>query len=167
MERKISYKIIKLDISYADEIAVIEKACFSVPWSPETIRSEMSNCINDFYGAVDDGGKLLGYIGYQNVCDEMNVFNVAVLPEARRNGIGNGLVGRMTEDARSRGTGVINLEVRATNLSAIGLYERNGFVFCGIRKDYYTDPRENAILMRLAFDGSQEMEDPVEIWDED
>lgn len=167
MERKVNYKIIKLDPTYADEIAGIEKVCFSVPWSPETIRSEMSNGINCFYGAAGDDGKLLGYIGFQSVCDEMNVFNVAVLPSARRNGIGSSLVGKMTEEAGNRKTRVINLEVRASNLSAIGLYERSGFVFCGIRKDYYSEPRENALLMRLAFDGSQEMEDPVEIWDED
>ena len=70
---------------------------------------------------------------------------------------------KFIEASKEKETQVIFLEVRASNLPAINLYEGVGFVFCGIRKDYYDDPKENAILMRLAFDGTQEFEE----WDDD
>lgn len=167
MERKISFEIRKIGPEYAGAVADAEKACFSVPWSEETVSSEMRKETNTFLGAFGEEDRLLGYIGWQSVAPEADIFNVAVLPDARRNGIGDALVSEMTAMARENGIFVFNLEVRASNLGAIGLYEKQGFVFCGIRKNYYTEPNENALLMRLAFDGSQEMEDPVEIWDED
>ena len=99
----------------------------------------------------------------KSVTGETEIFNVAVSPEFRRKGIGKALIEKFIKTVREKDTQVIFLEVRTSTLSAISLYEKTGFVFCGIRKDYYTDPKENAILMRLAFDGTQEFED----WDDE
>ena len=106
-------------------------------------------------------------MGGRTVAGETEIFNVAVAPKFRRNGVGKSLLERFIAAVREKESAVIFLEVRASNLPAMGLYEKEGFVFCGIRKDYYDDPKENALLMRLAFDGTQETEDPIECWDEE
>lgn len=166
MERKIEYTVEKLDESFAEKIAENEKICFSVPWSINSLKSEMKNPLNTFLGAVTPDKTVLGYVGWQQIGNEVNIFNVAVIPKARRKGIGANLISDMIISAKKKGAEIFNLEVRPSNLPAIGLYESNGFVFYGIRKNYYENPKENAILMRLAFDGSQEDEDPIDIWDE-
>ena len=94
---------------------------------------------------------------------ELYIDSIAVFKEYRGQGIAKALIEKFIKTVKEKETAVIFLEVRASNLGAIMLYEKCGFVFCGIRKDYYTDPKENALLMRLAFDGTQEYED----WDDD
>ena len=157
-----SFEIIRLSEKDAAAAAEIEKLCFSHPWSETTMASEMKNQFSDFFGAYSDG-KLAGYIGGRTIAGETEIFNVGVAPEFRRCGIGKSLVERFISAAKEKETDVIYLEVRTSNLGAINLYEKAGFVFCGIRKDYYDDPKENAILMRLAFDGTQEYEE----WDDE
>lgn len=147
---------------FSSEVAEIEKLCFSKPWSESAVESEMESEFSDFIGAFIEE-KLVGYIGGRTIAGETEIFNVAVKPAFRRRGIAKALMEKFIETVREKNTDVIFLEVRASNLSAIALYEKEGFVFCGIRKDYYTAPKENAILMRLAFDGTQEYEE----WDDD
>ena len=156
------------ELSAADipSAAGIENACFSSPWSEKTLLSELQNPLNKFFGAFTEN-TLAGYIGFQTVLEETSVFNVAVLPEFRRNGIGKALVEKLIDEAKKSGSKVVFLEVRAGNLPAINLYEKEGFVFFGLRKNYYENPKENALILRLAFDGSQENEDPIECWDEE
>ncbi len=151
----------------APAMAEIEKVCFSTPWSEETLRSELKNPQNRFFGAFSENEVLLGTVGIQLVSDEGSVFNVAVLPKFRRNGIGKALVETMIAGARKENVATIYLEVRTGNLGAISLYEKQGFVFCGIRKNYYANPTENALLMKLVLSGEAEHEDPIECWDED
>ena len=157
-----SFEIKRLSEENSAAVAEIEKLCFSHPWSESTVCSEIKSGFSDFFGAFS-GEKLAGYIGGRTIAGETEIFNVAVAPEFRRNGIGKTLIEKFIETVREKDTQVIFLEVRTSNLSAISLYEKTGFVFCGIRKDYYTDPKENALLMRLAFDGTQEFED----WDDE
>ena len=156
------------ELSAADipSAAGIENVCFSSPWSEKTLLSELQNPLNKFFGAFFEN-TLAGYIGFQTVVDETSVFNVAVLPEFRRNGMGKALVEKLIDEAKKSGSKVVFLEVRAGNLPAINLYEKEGFVFFGLRKNYYENPKENALILRLAFDGSQENEDPIECWDEE
>lgn len=161
-----NFEIVRLCEKDASTAAEIEKLCFSHPWSKAIMESEMKSPYADFFGAFC-GGELAGYIGGRTVAGETEVFNVAVAPGFRRKGIGKSLVEKFIETVRDKKTEAVFLEVRASNLSAINLYEKEGFVFCGLRKDYYDDPKENAILMRLAFDGTQESEDPIECWDEE
>ena len=150
-------EIRRLSAGDAAAAAVIEEACFSCPWSEATLAAELANPLNDFFGAFDEGG-LCGYIGGQTVAEETSIFNIGVLPECRRKGAAKALAQRFIEEVKPK-TNMIFLEVRPSNLPAINLYENVGFVFCGIRKNYYTNPTENALLMRLAFDGTQEYED--------
>ena len=157
-----SFEIKKLSEESSAAVAEIEKLCFSHPWSEATVSSEIKSGFSDFFGAFSEE-KLAGYIGGRTICGETEIFNVAVAPEFRRKGMADALIKKFIEAVREKETQVIFLEVRTSNLGAISLYEKNGFVFCGIRKDYYTDPKENALLMRLAFDGTQEFEE----WDDD
>lgn len=157
-----NFEIKRLSEENSAAVAEIEKLCFSHPWSEATVSSEIKSGFADFFGAFCKD-KLAGYIGGRTIAGETEIFNVAVAPEFRRNGMADALIKKFIEAVREKETQVIFLEVRTSNLGAINLYEKNGFVFCGIRKDYYTDPKENAILMRLAFDGTQEFED----WDDD
>ena len=157
-----SFEIKKLSEENSAAVAEIENLCFSHPWSEETVSSEMKSKFADFFGAFCED-KLTGYIGGRTIAGETEIFNVAVSPEFRRKGIAKALIEKFIEAVREKETQVIFLEVRTSNLSAISLYEKVGFVFCGIRKDYYSDPKENALLMRLAFDGTQEYED----WDDE
>ena len=157
-----SFEIKKLSEESSAAVAEIEKLCFSHPWSEATVSSEIKSGFSDFFGAFCEG-ELAGYIGGRTICGETEIFNVAVAPEFRRKGMADALIKKFIEAVREKETQVIFLEVRTSNLGAISLYEKNGFVFCGIRKDYYTDPKENALLMRLAFDGTQEFEE----WDDE
>lgn len=140
------------------EAALIEKLCFPHPWGEGTLHNELLSPYNSFFGAHADG-KLVGYCGMQAVAGEGSVFNVAVLPEYRRQGVGESLVIELLRKAKELNLSQLLLEVRPSNLKAIWLYEKCGFVFFGLRKDYYTDPPENAIIMRLAFNGTQMYED--------
>lgn len=157
-----NFEIIRLSEKDAAAAAEIEKLCFSHPWSEATLVSEMKNQFSDFFGAFC-GEELAGYIGGRTIAGETEIFNVAVAPKFRRNGLGKALIEKFIETVREKETEQIFLEVRASNLPAINLYEKNGFAFFGIRKDYYDDPKENAILMHLAFDGSMEYEE----WDDE
>lgn len=157
-----SFEIIRLSEENSAAVSEIEKLCFSHPWSESTVSSEIKSGFSDFFGAFSEG-TLCGYIGGRTIAGETEIFNVAVSPEFRRNGIAGALIDKFIEAVREKETQVVFLEVRASNLPAISLYEKKGFVFCGIRKDYYSDPKENALLMRLAFDGTQEYED----WDDE
>ena len=157
-----SFEIKRLSEENAAAVAEIEKLCFSHPWSEATVCSEIKSGFSDIFCAFEEE-KLAGYIGGRTIAGETEIFNVAVSPEFRRKGIAKALIEKFIETVREKETQVIFLEVRTSNLSAISLYEKSGFVFCGIRKDYYTDPKENALLMRLAFDGTQEYED----WDDE
>ena len=157
-----SFEIKRLSEENSAAVAEIEKLCFSTPWSEATISSEIKSGFSDFFGAFSEE-KFAGYIGGRTVAGETEIFNVAVSPEFRRKGIAKALIEKFIETVRKKETQVIFLEVRASNLPAIALYEKNGFVFCGLRKNYYTNPTENALLMRLAFDGTQEFEE----WDDD
>ncbi len=153
-----SMEVISLSQKNAAEVAEIEKLCFSHPWSEQTLFSEMGDNNSRFFGVFIEN-EPVGYIGGRTVAGETEIFNVAVKPNFRRRGIAKALIDRFIEAAREQGTDKIFLEVRTSNLGAINLYERCGFVFCGLRKNYYTDPTENAILMHLAFDGTMEYEE--------
>ena len=96
---------------------------------------------------MEEKCRILGYCGLLTVLDEGDVTNVAVRRDRQREGIGNFLMESMIRLAEERGITMIHLEVRAGNETAIRLYERQGFVRDGLRKGYYTDPTEDAVLM--------------------
>ena len=133
----------------AADMAEMEKQCFSLPWSYESVRAELQNPLARYTG-VFIGGRLAGYAGIQTVLDEGYITNVAVAPEHRRQGLAAALMGELLRFAGERGLAFVTLEVRESNTPARKLYEKYGFAAVGRRKGYYDAPKEDAILMTAA-----------------
>ena len=133
--------------SHVAQIAELEKICFSDPWSEKSIASELNNELAFWLTAVE-GEQVAGYIGSQTVMDESDMMNVAVHPDFRRKGIAEALVNALVEALKSKGSRCLTLEVRASNVPAITLYEKLGFSEIGRRKNYYRNPREDALILR-------------------
>ena len=129
-----------------DQVMKIEEELFSVPWTKEGFFTFLMKA-NAMFLVVEEKGEILGYCGLLMVLDEGDVTNVAVRRDRQREGIGNFLMESMIRLAAERGVNIIHLEVRAGNETAVRLYERHGFVRDGLRKNYYTDPLEDAVLM--------------------
>ena len=129
-----------------DQVMEIEEELFSVPWTKEGFLTFLMK-ENGMFLVVEEKDRILGYCGLLTVLDEGDVTNVAVRRDRQREGIGNFLMESMSRLAEERGITMIHLEVRAGNETAIRLYERQGFVRDGLRKGYYTDPTEDAVLM--------------------
>jgi ribosomal-protein-alanine N-acetyltransferase len=129
-----------------DEVLVIEQASFSQPWTRAMFLAELSEnpCSRFFVAETDDG--LVGYLGCWVVADEMQVVSLAVRPDARRQGVASRLLRRAFECA---GAELLRayLEVRRSNQAAIAMYERFGFRRASVRRAYYDDPKEDALLM--------------------
>ena len=142
-------KIEKMDESHVAPIAQLETLCFSDPWSENSIASELTSRLSYWLVAVEDG-QVLGYIGSQSVLGESDMMNVAVHPDHRRRGIAEMLVTALSHDLKERDNVCLTLEVRASNAPAIALYEKLGFVQVGLRKNYYRNPREDALILRKA-----------------
>lgn len=124
----------------------LEKKCFSVPWSEESIRAMFSEKGYWNLTARDDGS-LVGYIGMKAVLDEADITNVAVDPDRRRQGIGKMLLRALLVKAGELGIRRIFLEVRVSNTAARVLYEQAGFRTVDVRKNYYEKPKEDAYIM--------------------
>lgn len=124
----------------------VEEACFSVPWSLNNFQNIFRYGENYYLTAWDEG-RIVGFIGLMAVAGEGDITNVAVLPSHRKQGIGDRLVGEMISLAREKEIHKIMLEVRASNEAAIHLYEKYGFEFLCIRKNYYQKPTEDANIM--------------------
>lgn len=136
----------KMTVFHIDDIARLEKACFSSPWSEEGLKSELNNNFARFFVALLDG-KIVGYIGSHNVLGEVYITNVAVFPNFRRNGVGKALVEHLINQMKKENAEFVTLEVRESNSTAISLYEKSGFQKVGKRKDFYEKPREDGVLM--------------------
>ena len=136
--------------AHLDEVAAIENDCFSHPWSRRSLESELQNETSRFLVAVEDG-KVIGYIGMSAVLDEGYLFNVAVDSHYRKKGVGSALVRELVTWCQKHDFAFLTLEVRESNAPAIALYSRFGFVRVGERKNYYSDPAENALLMTKYF----------------
>ena len=107
----------------------------------------MNNELAFWLVAVEDG-RVAGYIGSQTVMDETDMMNVAVHPDFRRKGIAETLVNTLVAQLKTKGSRCLTLEVRASNTPAITLYEKLGFSEIGRRKNYYRNPREDALILR-------------------
>ncbi len=138
------FNIIEMSADHISQIAILEKECFSSPWSENSLSEELRNENSHFLVAISD--KVLGYIGVQEIRGEAYITNVAVFGKHRKKGIGRSLLKSAVNGARSRGCEFITLEVRESNLSAISLYVSEEFEVAGIRKNFYSDPIENGII---------------------
>lgn len=148
-------EMLRLDISPMTQddikdIAQIERECFSEPWSEKGLESEITNSSARFFVAkILD--YTLGYIGMHIVLDECYIANIAVKTEARHKGVGSALLSYVDSTAKKQGCAFISLEVRVSNLAAIALYKKHGYVSQGERKNFYKNPTENAIIMTKNF----------------
>ncbi len=133
-----------------DDVLKIEHSSFSTPWSREMFSCELTDHpFSYLYVARNNKGKILGYICYWLVFDEMNVLNLAVDKDLRQKGFGSALLKFVLKDGADRGAQTVNLEVRRSNRAAIELYEKFGFRQAAVRKNYYENPEEDAMLMAL------------------
>ena len=128
-------------------VAALEKECFSMPWPEEAVAKELTNPLSCWLVAWE-GEEFAGYVGSQAVLDEADMMNLAVKPGLRRRGIAGALVGALVESLKNKGVRCLTLEVRASNESAIALYEKLGFAQVGRRPRYYQMPREDALILR-------------------
>lgn len=131
----------------APEMAELDKVCFADPWSEASFRQEMTENDRAFYIVAEIEGKVVGYAGLWAILDEGHITNVAVSPDYRRKGIGRAIVGTLVEAAEENGLTSFTLEVRESNLPAQELYTEFGFEPAGLRKGYYLDNGENAVIM--------------------
>ena len=129
------------------QVAALEKLCFRDPWSENSVASELNNALSLWLVAVD-GERVAGYVGSQTVMDESDMMNVAVHPDYRKQGIATALILGLVEELRKRGSRSLTLEVRASNETAISVYSKLDFQEVGRRKNYYRNPREDALILR-------------------
>ncbi|MBQ7700008.1 MAG: ribosomal protein S18-alanine N-acetyltransferase [Clostridia bacterium] len=130
----------------ANEIAELEKLCFSSPWSESELCSSAALPYAVYYTAFIDGN-IAGYAGMYTAADEGVINNIAVFPQYRRCGIASALMEKLADAGREKGLSKLSLEVRASNAAALLLYEKNGFYRVGIRRGYYAAPKEDAVLL--------------------
>ena len=153
-----NYKLTPMTIEHIPQIAALERACFSRPWSEESLQGELWNDSAVVIVAEGEDGSVLGYAGLQTVLDEGYINNVAVDEKYRRQGVADELIAAFVRFGQAK-LAFLTLEVRASNAPAIGLYAKHGFVEVGRRKNYYDDPKEDALLMTLFFaDGTETAE---------
>ena len=128
------------------QIQRIEQQSFSVPWTEAMLRIQLQPDSHVFLTAETADG-VVGYVGMMYVLDEGYISNVAVRPEARRQGVAEALLTALEQRARALLLSFLTLEVRESNAAAIALYEKCGYRVVGRRKNYYEKPTEDAILM--------------------
>jgi ribosomal-protein-alanine N-acetyltransferase len=137
----------KAHIKDAGSLAELDKACFSLPWSKNTFALELGKNRLSLYLVAEVDGQIAGYAGLWEVLDEGHITNVVVHPKHRRKGIGESLLSELFQISKTTGIKRYTLEVRASNKSAINLYKRLGFKAVGIRREYYSDNLEDALIL--------------------
>lgn len=151
-----NYKLVPMDRSHIKEIAQIERECFTEPWSEASLEEELYNPLASFIVAQRPDGAVLGYAGLHAVMDEGYIGNIAVREDYRGQGIADDLLDVFVRFGQAH-LAFLTLEVRPSNQAAIQLYYKHGFAQVGRRKDYYKQPKEDAIIMTLEF--GEETED--------
>jgi ribosomal-protein-alanine N-acetyltransferase len=143
----VSFSLRRLQLSDLDAIEKIERASYPTPWSRSMFASELAKQSSRSIAAVLPDDQLVGYLVLSRYVDAWHVMNVAVDPAHRRLGVASAMLQRLLDDTRAEADRGYTLEVRVSNGGAINLYERFGFVSRGVRRGYYTDNREDAVIM--------------------
>ncbi|MCT8136586.1 ribosomal protein S18-alanine N-acetyltransferase [Anaerobacillus sp. CMMVII] len=130
-----------------DDVLIVENNSFATPWSRTAFVNEIRNNKFAHYLVVEDNGKIIGYCGVWVIVDEAHITNIAIHPLYRGQKLGEQLLVHGIELARTLGATKMTLEVRVSNHIAQRLYSKLGFQPGGIRKNYYTDNQENALVM--------------------
>jgi len=131
-------------------VALLEKECFLSPWTEETLLEETENPTAVFLVAKNND-KTVGYIGANNILGEVFITNIAVTKSFRRMGVASLLLKTLIEKCREEKAQYLTLEVRKSNISAINLYKKFDFSKAGERRDFYSNPTEDALLYTLNF----------------
>ena len=149
------YNIVPMDRIHIEQIAALERECFSTPWSEAMLTEVLFDAQASFIVAESEDGGVLGYAGLHVVLDEGYIDNVAVEPAARRHGVADELLDVFCRFGQAH-LAFLTLEVRASNAPAIALYRKHGFEEAGRRKNYYTKPTEDAVIMTRCFPRGEE-----------
>lgn len=147
------FKIVPINAKHIAPIAMLERVCFSEPWSAEGIIESYKSGTAFF--AAENSEHVLGYIGIKPVLDEGYITNVAVFPQYRKRGVASALIEKVFCFARERNLSFVSLEVRVSNTNAVSLYEKYGFKAEGRRRDFYRNPREDAYIMTKRFENNE------------
>lgn len=147
LQEEPAFAVRPLEVRDLPRVLEIERASFSTPWQENTFERLLSREDSDLLAAVRDEG-LIGYAVCWTVADQAELGNVAVAPEARGGGVGGALVRAVLERVVRRGARECFLEVRESNTGAQTLYRRLGFQAVGRRRNYYSLPQEDALVMR-------------------
>lgn len=145
-EKKQQVEIVQMKKDDVDEICEVENLSFTTPWSKDSFLAELHNEMARYVVAKVEG-RVIGYGGMWLVMDEAHITNIAVHPDYRTMKIGEKLLEALTEEAKNNHIEKMTLEVRPSNEAARGLYKKHGFNDYGIRKGYYTDTKEDGIIM--------------------
>lgn len=144
-----AYRIVPMQLCHVDGVAALHAECFAGErWTKKMIAAELDEEHAAFavnFAAVS-GERVLGFVNARLICDECGINDIAVTENARKCGIGAALLAALEQYAKAHDGRVIQLEVRASNQTAIRFYEQHGFVKNGLRKRYYSDPVEDALL---------------------
>ena len=140
-------QIVEMEPRHVEQVAALERICFSDPWSAASIASELDHPLS-YWLVAEENAQVVGYIGSQSVQELSDMMNVAVAPAWRRRGLGRRLVQALLAHLLQTDAAELSLEVRVSNAAAIALYEQLGFQIVGCRKRYYVNPREDAYIMR-------------------
>lgn len=140
------YTIRRMTLNDVDGVAAVEAATFPTPWSRDAFVSEMKNVAARYLVAEKDG-QIIGYAGAWIIIDESHITNIAVLKEYRGQGIGRALTAGLMQYLSNLGAAYATLEVRKSNTVAQSLYVSLGFIKLGVRKRYYEDNGEDALIM--------------------
>ncbi|MBE6786989.1 MAG: ribosomal-protein-alanine N-acetyltransferase [Ruminococcaceae bacterium] len=144
------FEVVAIEYKHLKEIAMLEKVCFSTPWSEQSLCDAHKTGTRFF--VATNGKKVLGYVGISVILDEGYITNIAVFPEYRNKGVATALLLKLFSLASEKNLSFISLEVRESNHSAISLYEKMGFLQEGKRKNFYTLPTEDALILTKRFD---------------
>ena len=142
-----SLRIRRMTFLDIDGVWAVESQVFNNPWSRSAFVDEMTDNDLAHYLVLEDQGMIAGYAGMWIVVDEAHVTNIALLPDYRRQGLGEKLVRELIKTARERYAVMMTLEVRPSNTVAQSLYSKLGFLPQGIRRAYYSDNQEDALIM--------------------
>lgn len=155
--------IVPMTLDDLDEVLAIERASFRTPWSRHAFRYELTDNRVARCLVIRAEARLRGYLCLWEIGHEIHITNLAVHPDWRRQGLARALLGSVLEDAPRRGVRLVFLEVRPSNVEALGLYESLGFSVIGRRKGYYFDTGEDALVMeaRLGADATSGNRQPA------
>ena len=139
-------RIEKITAAHLDDLATLENTCFAAPWGKASLAN-LCGTLGTGFVCFDDDARAIGYIGAWFAPDEWQITNVATHPDHRRRGVARTLFSALKQAAKAAAVSQLSLEVRVSNVGAVALYEQQGFYRAGVRRGFYKNPTEDALVM--------------------